>query len=491
MLLQIREKVSGWIAYGIIFLISIPFALFGVNSYFGGGEVPPAAIVNGDEVTLQDLDRAYANYRQRLSQLFGGRIPESFGTEVELRDQVLGQLIDEFAIRQYIDEHRYRVGDAALSRAIREMEVFHTDGQFDASRYQAQLRSIGASPLGFEQELRSNEAINQFRDGIQDTAFVIPQQAKQYSNLSNQSRKIRTVSYSADVSAIDVDDQAIEERYNILPDRFRTPEQLKIDYIEVSLDNIRESIVVDEASSFSRYQENLAGYTSAEIRNASHILIKVDDTVDSDTALGRISELDQRIKQGESFSDLASEFSEDPGSAADGGNLGEIERGIMVQAFENALFAMQPGDISEPIKTTFGWHLIKLHDVSGGESQSYESVRAEIESEIATELAESQIFELVDGLANLAYEQPDSLLPAAEQLELEVQTSDWFDRSSGTGITAIPKVRQAAYSDDVYQQGLNSEAIELDDNRVVFVRVNEVKASELQPLDEVRDQIRR
>ena len=490
MLLQIREKVSGWIAYGIIFLISIPFALFGVNSYLGGGEVPPAAIVNGDEISLQDLDRAYANYRQRLSQLFGGRVPDSFGTENEMRDHVLGQLIEEFATRQYVDEKRYRVGDAALGEAIREMEVFHTDGQFDPARYQAQLRSIGASALGFEQELRSNQALNQFRAGIQDTAFVTPLQEKQFASLANQSRKIRTLGYSADVTNIEIGEEEIVERYEALPDRFKTPEQLKIDYIEVNLDSIRESIVVDESSSRARYEESLDNYTTPEIRNASHILIKIDDTVDSDTALARINELESRLEQGESFADLAIEFSEDPISAAEGGNLGDIERGFMVQAFENSLFGLQVGETSEPVKTTFGWHLIKLHEVSGGESQTFESVREEIESEIATELAESQIFDLVDSLANLAYEQPDSLLPASEQLELELQTSDWFDRGSGSGIATNPRVRQAAFSGDVYQQGLNSEAIELDDNRVLFLRINEIKASELRPMDEVRGQIR-
>ncbi len=149
MLQAIRDKVTGWIAYGIIFLISIPFALWGVNSYLGGGEIPPAATVNGEEITARDLDQAYANYRQRLAQLFGGVIPETFGNETMLREQVRGQLIDELALRQYIQKQRYRIGDAELNRIIRDMDAFQQDGQFDTAIYQAQLRSLGYSPLGF------------------------------------------------------------------------------------------------------------------------------------------------------------------------------------------------------------------------------------------------------------------------------------------------------------------------------------------------------
>ena len=490
MLQQIREKVSGWIAYGIIFLISIPFALFGVNSYFGGGEVPPAATVNSEEISLRDLDQAYANYRQRISRLFGGTIPESFGNETALRQQVLGQLIEEISLRQYTGERRYRLSDEELSRIIREMQVFHSDGQFDADTYQAQLRSIGASPLGFEQELRQSQAMNQFQNGILATAFTVPVQENRFASLNNQSRKIRSLGYKVDPGTITVNAQDIEQSYELIPDRFRTPEQIKIEYIEINLDNIKQGISVDRENSFARYQENLDSYSSPEVRDASHILIKVSEDDENDQALAKITRINERLESGESFADLAREHSQDPGSAADGGSLGEVERGIMVQAFEASLFSLQPGQISEPVKTNFGWHLIQLHSVSGGETQSFESVRTEIEDEIRAGLAEGQIFDLVETLANLVYEQSDSLLGAAEQLDLKIESSDWFERSSGEGIAAEQKIRQVAYSPDVYQLGLNSEAIELGDESVVFIRLKEVKKSEALPLEQVSDQIR-
>jgi len=490
MLQAIRDKVTGWIAYGIIFLISIPFALWGVNSYLGGGEVQPAATVNGEEITARDLDQAYANYRQRLVQLFGGAIPESFGNESMLRGQVRDQLIEEFALRQYIQEQRYRIGDSELNRTIREMDVFQRDGQFDTAIYEAQLRSLGYSPLGFEQELRTTGAMRQFESGVRATAFVLPDTGKRFSSLSNQTRKIRTVSFSADAAEIEIDADEIEQLYLAEADRYRTPEQVKIDYIEINLDDIKQGIEVKLDEARARYQDNLQAYSSPEFREASHILVKVNSDEGSAPALARITDIRQRIVNGESFADLAVEYSEDAGSASDGGNLGEIERGVMVQTFEAELFALEVDQMSEPVKTGFGWHIIKLHSVSGGEVKSFESVQAELEDEIKTELAEGQIYDLIENLANLAYEQSDSLLPAAEQLDLKLNTSDWFNRASGTGIATESQVRQAAFSDDILRQGLNSEAIELGSDRVVFVRLNELKPPQQQPLAAVQEAIR-
>lgn len=490
MLQAIRDKVTGWIAYGIIFMISIPFALWGVNSYLGGGEVLPAATVNGEEITVRQLDQAYANYRQRLSQLFGGTIPETFGNESMLREQVLGQLIEELVLRQYTQKQRYRIGNDELNKMIRGMDAFQRDGQFDTDIYQSQLRSLGYSPVGFEQELRVNGSVEQFQNGILETAFVAPVFKNRFTQLGNQTRKIRSLTHTVDTNAIQVDDAEIEQHYQAQANRYRIPEKVKIDYIELSLEGIKTSIEVRADDVLARYQDNQAAYTSAEFREASHILIKVTEDQPTDQALARITEIRQRIVNGEEFSDLARALSEDPGSADSGGDLGEIERGVMVQPFEAALFSMQVDQLSEPVKTAFGWHLIKLRSISGGETQSFESLKASLEDEIKTELAEIQIYDLVENLANLVYEQSDSLLPAAEQLDLSVQTSDWFDRSAGEGIAVEPKIRQVAFSPEVLTQGLNSEAIELGNDRVVFLRLHQREPSIPQPLEQVRETIK-
>ena len=490
MLLAIREKVTGWIAYGIIFLISIPFALWGMNSYLGGGEILPAATVNGEEITQSQLDRAYGNYRQRLIQLFGGTIPASFGNEDLLRQQVLDQLVEEYALRQYIDGKRYRIGDQDLNQVIWDMEMFHTDGQFDPELYQAQLRSIGYTSESLKAEVGRGQVLEQFQNGIRDTAFVVPVSEKRYNTLSNQTRKIRSLSFQADRSSIDIPEADIEAHYNSNAERYLTPEQVKIDYIELSLDGIKESIAVETSQVEARYQENLDAFSSTESRVASHILIKIEGDVDSAAALAQIEVLRERIANGEAFASVARENSQDTASAADGGDLGEVERGVMVQAFENALFSLQEGELSQPVETAYGWHLIELHEILGGEIQSFAEVRDQLEDEIKTELAESQIYDVVENLSNLAYEQPDSLDPAAEQLELTVETSDWFGRGTGTGIASEPTIRIQAFSDVVLSEKLNSEAIELGTDRIVFIRLNEHRQPEARPLDEVREEIR-
>jgi peptidyl-prolyl cis-trans isomerase D len=265
-----------------------------------------------------------------------------------------------------------------------------------------------------------------------------------------------------------------------------TPEEVKIDYIELSLENVKKSIEVPEKDVRARYEANIAAYTTPETRTASHILIKADDS-NSEQALAQIEKIRKRIVDGESFAEMAKEYSEDPASAADGGNLGEIEKGDMVPSFESALFSMKVGELSEPVKTSFGWHLIQLNSIEGGKTRPFDEVKAELEDEIKTQRAENQIYDLIETVSNLAYEQPDSLLPAADQLGLKLQTSDWFSRFSGQGIAAEPKVRQQAFSDEVLQKGLNSEGIELDKNRIVFIRLNEHRPSQQQPLEEVRD----
>jgi peptidyl-prolyl cis-trans isomerase D len=489
MLQAIREKVTGWIAYGIIFLISIPFALWGVNSYLGGGEAAPAATVNGQEITAAEFDQAYGRYRQRLSRLFGGSIPESFGSESMLREQVRNQLIEDTALRQYIEEQRYRISDVDLNRMIRAMEVFQRDGQFDGQLYEAQLRSLGYSALGFEEEMRTSGAVQQFQAGLEATAFTVPVTQKRFTSLRNQTRKLRTLRYQVDASDIEITDEEIERQYLAQSDRYMTPEQVKIDYIELGIDTVKQSIDVPEEDIIARYEANRVAYTSAETRNASHILITAKSDEESEQALSRITDIRERIVNGESFAEMARQFSEDPVSAAEGGQLGEIENGVMVPSFEAVLFSMQPGELSDPVKTPFGWHLIELHSVEGGDTQPYETVRETLEDEIKTELAESQVYDLVESLANLAYEQPDSLTPAAEQLGLKLQTSDWFSRFSGEGIAANAGVRQQAFSDEVLHQGLNSEGIDLDDNRIVFIRLNEHRAAQQQPLEEVRTSV--
>ncbi len=492
MLQSIRDKTSGWIAYLIVFLISVPFALWGVNSYLGGGEVAPVATVDGQEISLQNLDNAYASYRRRLEQVFGGSIPAAFSDEALMKNQVLTQMIEEFALRSYIEKNNFRISNRQLNQAIRSMEVFQTDGRFDSEIYQRQVASQGYSAAGFELELRRTQAMQQLETGISATAFSIPADREKLAVLNNQTRSIRTLTWPINSESYSVSDEEINSHFENNQARYMTDEQVKIDYIELSLDGMKSTIEIDPAQIRNRYEQSKDAYTSAETRTASHILLTLSTDAseqDSQQAEDLLKDLRSRIEAGADFGQLAREYSKDPVSAEEGGDLGEVERGMMVQPFEAALFDLQVGQVSQPIKTSFGWHLIKLNGVSGGDVRSFEDVRGDIEDEIKTELAESQIYDLTENLANLVYEQPDSLLPAAEQLGLPMLTSDWFGRFSGEAIAAEEKVRSAAFSPEVFTDHLNSEAIELADNRIVFIRLNTHKPAVPKVLEDVKDDI--
>ena len=489
MLQAIRDKTTGWIAYAIIFLISVPFALWGVNSYLGGGEAVVAATVNGEDISVQNFDTAYANYRQRLTRAFGGTIPIAFGVETLLKNQVLTQMIEETALRQYSLKQQYSISKKQLGELIRARQEFQIDGQFDQSIYEAQLASVGYSIRGFEQEFRQTQIMGQLQTAVNVTAFTVPERKKQFASLSSQARKIRVITRPLDAEGFSLSETDIEDYYAGNANRYMTPAQVKIDYLELNLDSIKALVEVDEELVLDRYEQAKDSYTAAEIRTSSHILLTVEDGASDENieqVKQRLQELRAQIIETDDFAGVAREFSQDPGSSADGGNLGEIESGVMVQPFEDALFQMQVGELSEPVRTAFGWHLIKLDAIRGGGTRAFEEVRPEIEDEMKSEMAENQIFDIVENLSNLAYEQSDSLLPAADQLGLELMTSEWFGRNSGTGIALEPKIRNSAFSNEILREGINSEAIELADNRIVFLHLNEYRPAEQMPLDEVR-----
>jgi peptidyl-prolyl cis-trans isomerase D len=492
MLQAIRDKTTGWIAYVIVFLICVPFALWGVNSYLGGGEVTPPATVDGQAISQQNFDTAYANYRRQLERAFGGSIPDYFAGEGVLKEQVLTQLVEQSALSQYADKNLYRIGNVELNKLIRSIEAFHTDGIFNPSIYQSQVASLGYSTAGFEQEFRRSQSIDQLQTGLNSTAFTVRAIENKLTSLQNQTRKVRVLTRPDQNTKIEISQSEIEQYFDKNNARFMTPERLQIEYIELSLDGIKASLDITDSQLSDRYNQSKSSYTTPESRSASHILLKLDaDASDEESDLIRqkLITIRDQITQGTPFSEVAKQSSDDPGSAQSGGSLGDIELGMMVKPFQDALFEMAVGDLSEPVKTSFGWHLIQLDKVNGGEVKPFADVKFDLLDEIQTELAESKIFDLTERLANLAYEQSDSLKPAADELGLELQTSDWFDAQSGQGIATEAKVRNVAFSDEVLSQDLNSEAIELSDNRVVFLRVKNHQSAAQKDIAEVTDLI--
>ncbi len=497
MLLAIKDRITGIIAWFVVILISIPFVLWGVQEYTGIGQDKYAVKINDTEVSLQEFDREVVRNRQQLLQSFGGRMPTYFDAESFLRTQTLAMLINRELFNQVIDDNHFRVAAQQVVATIAADPVFQVNGQFDPETYAAELRSRGLSKQGYEIQLREQMLTLQVQDSIRKSAFLTQKEVADYAMLRYQNRdfeylQIDLESHKKDAAKMSAKD--IEDYFAANGDRYKTEEKVKIEYIELDLATLAAAVPVDEAKLMSAYQEAVAQgrFASEEIRNASHILLKVPaDATDEVVAEKRteIEALRQRILDGESFAEVAKEASEDPGSASRGGALDNIQRGAMVKPFEDAVYAAEVNAVTEPVKTRFGFHLILVHKVLEPEVQSYAVVKSTLEQEVRRSEAEPVFYELLDTLANLAFENPDDLAIAAEMIGVESKVSDWFTATAGTGIADNTLLRSTAFSDEVLKDGNNSTPIETEPEHVVVLRIAEHEPSRNMLLDEAKEKI--
>lgn len=494
MLLAIRDKVTGWLAYIIIILISIPFALWGITEYFGVGGEETVATVDDAEITQREFDRAYARYRAQINAIYGGRPPELLTNDAVLKEQVLQQMIERELLAQVTAREGYRIGDEQLGEMIRGMDDFQVDGRFDKATYEGQLRSQGWTPAGFEYEYRLARRIDQLQEGLLASAVASRRAARLVEELRRQEREIAYLRLDLDArpGGEPPTEAQVAEYYESHPDEFVEPERVRIAYLALDQQALAAEADVGEGALRAAYEEQAPLHTRPEEREARHILITVDaeaDPAEWEAARERIEALRERVLAGEDFAELAREHSEDPGSAPEGGDLGPVTRGLMVEPFEEALFALSEGELSEPVRTRFGWHVIRLDAVRPESRKSFEEMRPDLEADLRRRAAESVFYDRVEQLANLTYENPDSLVIAAEALGLPVEESDWFTRSGGAGVAASAKVRAAAFGPEVLGRGVNSDVIELDEGGVVVLRVLEHRPAERKPLAAVRDEI--
>ncbi len=494
MLLDLREKVrsSKPLKYSLITLISIPFVLVGIGSYFSGGSAAPVATVNGEPIDPVQWERAYQQQRQQLARMFGGQLPEAFANESLLREQALQQLITQQVLESEAVEQKFAVGDLTLARAIRNLPNFQVDGRFDADGYQAQLRASGMSVPMFEQSYRDDTALNQFRTGISDTSFTLPQEAERLSALGRQTRTIEAVrfDFAKAKEGIDVVDEDVVAYFEENQGNYQFPERAKIQYIELDSSAIASEIEISDEQAQRYYEDNRARYITPEQREASHILLESGDASEEDL-IARLEEVRTRIDAGESFADLAREISEDVGSSESGGSLGLITPGAMVPEFEEAVFALAAeGDLSAPVVTEFGVHLIKLDSISAESGQPFEDVKEEIIQTMQQDEADREFFDLRDLLAELSFDNAGSLDPAADATGLEIKTSDWLDSDTDAGpVLSTPGVLTAVFSEEVLDEENNSDLIDIGDRHVIVLRVLEHEDPRPKSLDDVREEV--
>lgn len=488
MLSAIREKTQGIIATFILLLVVIPFALWGVNSYFETGGNLKVAKVDGVDITQ-------AEYRRTLDQLRGRLDPKALDNP-QIKRTILDNLIDQTLLLRDAEHQGFRIGSAQLAEMIRQLPAFQRNGQFDPALYEARLRQEGMSPAGFERRMREEILINSVQIGLRETRIVTPSEVATLNRLAGQEREVAYAEIGAEayLAGAEIKPADIERYYTEHPQMYRFPEQVRIEYIELSASALDRDIRPTEEDLKRAYTEEAARFTTPERRRASHILINLPATAseaEAKQALERIQALAQRARAGGSFAELAKQNSEDRATASQGGDLGEIRRGILPKELEDVVYSLKPGEISQPVRSTYGYHIIKLTEYTPAKRRSFESVRNELMAFVKRRKAEDRFIDAAEKFRNLVYEQPDSLAPAAKALGLEVKKSDWFTSSGGAGIASNPKVVRAAFEPDVLNQVRNSDAIEIDNDTIAAVRVAERRPAGRKTLAEVRPQIER
>ncbi|WLG52833.1 SurA N-terminal domain-containing protein [Pseudomonas sp. FP1742] len=488
MLQNIRDNSQGWIAKTIIGVIVALMALTGFDAIFKATtHRNEAAKVNGEEISQNELSQAVDMQRRQLMQQLGKDFDASLLDEKMLRESALKGLIDRKLLLQGAEKSKFAFSEAALDQVILQTPEFQVDGKFSAERFDQVIRQLGYSRLQFRQMLAQEMLIGQLRAGLAGSGFVTDAQVLAFARLEKQTRDFATLNIKADPAAVKLTDDEVKAYYDEHAKEFMTPDQVVIDYLELKKSAFFDQVSVKDEDLQAAYQKETANLS--EQRRAAHILIEVNDKVTEAQAKAKIEEVQARLAKGESFEALAKEFSQDPGSANNGGDLGYAGPGVYDPAFEKALYSLAKDQVSEPVRTDFGYHLIKLLGVEAPEVPTFASLKDKLTRELKTQQVEQRFVEATKQLEDSAFESSDLAQPA-QDLKLTVHTSAPFGREGGEGVAANRAVVTAAFSPEVLDEGANSTAIELDPETVIVLRAKEHRKPEQLPLESVAASIR-
>ncbi len=493
MLQAIREKFIGWALWTVIGIIIVPFAFFGIETFRSGGGDPQVAKVGSQRITESQLRAAYDQRMQQLQQLMGDQFNAADLDQARFREAVMKDLVQESLMRQFVQDQGFRATDAAVFKSLQAIPAFQDKGQFSSETYRIRLANMGYTPDRFETMLRESLVADQLRDSLVMTAFQTEQSAQQSWRLAQQKRSGAYVRLTPERfrTQVQVSDAQVKSRYDESKTNYLAPERIRVNYLELSLDALPPSDPPSAEVLKAVYEtEKAARYTTPAEHQARHILIPFG--ADKAAALKQAESLAAKLQSGGDFSALAASNSSDPGSKDKGGSLGWIKRGQMTDKFEQALFGLKKGELSAPIETEFGWHLIRLDDVREVRVRNFEEAEVQrqlLETYRARE-SEKRFQELSEKLEQVAFESPGTLEPAAKALGLNLQTSDWLTRKGAEGLFANPKVLEAAFSEDVVKSDENSRPVSVGPGRVVVLRKQAYEPSRARALAEVSDTIR-
>lgn len=506
MLQKIREKSTGWLAFIILGLIIITMAFFGVESYFAPKIETWAAKITGPdkflgygaqtrEIGPEQFRRRFEAARAEARELQGDAFDAVAFESVENKRRVLDSLIDEALVALAAERAGVSVSEAEVAEALKQMPEFQANGRYSPDLYRLGLAARGMTHAQFMASMRADMAQRLLPSQVMDTALASAADIDDYLRMSQQTRDLRMIDLpTPSLEGGPADEATLREWYRQNIARYRSPEKVAIEYVEIDAASLDVPATADEQTLRQRYQDNLARYVTEPTRTASHILVAVPADADDATAEAarqRAEELAARAREpGADFAAIAREASDDLGSRETGGDLGVIEKGLFAPAFEEALFAMKEGQISEPVRTPDGWHVIWLREVGEGGGRSFEEVRAELEAEYLATERERRYSELAGDLMDAIYKDPTALQPSAEKFGLEVYRTGLFTRAGGEGVAALPEVVKAAFADAQRLERQVSDAIDIGPDHMLVLRVIEHEPEADLPFEEVADRVR-
>jgi len=494
MLENIRESSQGMAAKIILGLVILTFALAGIGSYTNSTDTS-VADVNGEKITLQDFNTAYQTQRNNMQQQYGEMFETLAADQTYManfRNGVVDNLINQRLVDQNSANLAIRVSDDRIKQTIVTMPEFQVDGVFDNNRYLALINQAGFyQSSDFRDYLRLEMSRRQLTQALVLSEFTLPYQNTMIAELQNQTRDIRFASIGLEQfkDTVEITDDEIKNFYQENQERFLNQEKVKVNYITLNVEDIAKNIVVSDDDVETFYNENLNDFGDEEQRRISHILIEVDE--DEDAAKAKAESILLQINSGGDFAELAKQYSSDTFSGENGGDLEWLERGSMDEIFDEEAFSLtEIGAVSNVVQTEYGFHLIKLTDLKPAVVQPLTEVFDDLKVRISKQKAQEEFYVLQQEMARLSFEFPDSLDDAAEAVNTKVMTSEWLSRNTNTVPFDNAKAIEAAFSDLVLNEQLNSDVIEVSDSLAIVIRLNEYQAANVKPLTEVTEAIK-
>jgi peptidyl-prolyl cis-trans isomerase D len=478
-------------------LIILPFALWGVSSYDkAGNSADVVATVSGLKITQQELENSLRQQQDRMRQQLGSNYDAAMFDTPEMKHAVLDNLISQRLLVERARAARLVVPDEQVAQVVAGIGAFQDDGKFDKKRYEAVLANQGMTPLTFEARVRDELIGQQMQDAYAQNGFAANSVADTVIRLNEQQRAVHvsTISFQPFMSQAKVEDAELKKYYEQNQSEFQVQEQAKVEYAKFSADDLLSKIEVSKEDVRKYYEEHQNDFGTPEQRRAAHILISVSATAtqaEQDAAEAKAEQLLQEVRQNPAkFAELARKNSQDPGSAANGGDLGFFGRGMMVKPFDDAVFALKIGEISGLVKSDFGYHIIRLVAVKPSRALPFDEAREGIFNKLRQQKAADMFAEMAEKFSNTVYEQSDSLKPAADQVGAKIERSGWLVKGTPEGGLWTAKMLQTIFNDEVVKNKRNTAAIEVAPNVLVAARILEYKPASVRPFNEVQESIR-